>query len=90
MSEEKRTESTKYLKMIAVVGILAIIIHLLMGVYVFHANQSCAADSLKAMGLNEGDKVIFLSNGASGSADKGLAYQSYHQLCVNKKFGINV
>lgn len=74
---------------LTVIMTIILIAYVFSGVYSAYANKSCASDSLSAMGLVAGDKVIFLSNGGSGNPDKGIAYQAYHQLCMNKKFGLN-
>lgn len=88
MESTSKPTSVKLLKIITVLIAILIALQAFNGIYMFYANKSCATDSLRAMGLMAGDKVVFLSNGGSGDAEKGRAYEAYHQLCLNKQFGI--
>lgn len=83
----KHTPS-KSLKIVVFLAIVLLILQVFGGAYKFYANKSCADQAIAAMGISHGEQVLFLSKGGSGDAEKGRAYQAYHQFCLNKQFGV--
>jgi hypothetical protein len=79
---------SKSLKVILILAIALLLLQVFSGVYRFYANKSCADQAIAAMGISHGEQVLFLSKGGSGDAEKGRAYQAYHQFCLNKQFGV--